>query len=261
MQTTMHPVFVPSPVETRRLARIIRWSILVHVGLVLLVALAPRDWFRREPEPRTVMSISLGGTPGPPSTGMRNIGARTVEQIAPPVRLPQPPPAPTPPRETAPPAPAVRTPPQQPARPIDTPRATQPPTRPPVTGRQIARGNARAETGAQTDDGGLSFGGGAAGGTTSLANFCCPAYAEQIRQKVFERWNRNQSGRGTTTIVFTIPRSGRIDQDSIRVETSSGNGNLDRAALAAVMQTQLAPLPPEYTEPTLIVHLKFPYGS
>ena len=44
--------------------------------------LAPKGWFARTaPEPRTVMTISLGGggAPGPATGGMTNIGGRPVQ--------------------------------------------------------------------------------------------------------------------------------------------------------------------------------------
>lgn len=258
MNTTVHPTFVPSASETRNLTRFIRGSIGVHIGLVLLVILLPREWFSREPESRTVMSISLGGTPGPRSTGTSPIGGRPVEQIAPPTPLPA---VRTPPPATGP-AVAMSEPPPMP--PPARPPATAPPrtpTRPPATGQQVARGNTPVETGAQAEGSGLTFGGGEAGGTTSLADFCCPAYASRIVSEVYAKWSRNQPGSGTTTVRFTIRRDGSIDQGTISVTRSSGDRLLDRNSRAALMQVRLPPLPREYTEETLIVNLNFPYGS
>jgi TonB family protein len=116
------------------------------------------------------------------------------------------------------------------------------------------------DTGAQTEGSGLSFGGGDMGGTTSVADFCCPAYASRIVSEVYDNWNRNHPGRGTTTLRFTIRRNGSIDRDSIVVTKSSGSSLLDRNSRAALQQVRLPALPPEYTGETLIVNLNFPYG-
>ena len=272
MNTSVHTTFVPSADETRALARFVRWSVAVHVALVVIVVLLPREWFSREPESRTVMSISLGGTPGPRSTGTSAIGGRTVEDVAPPTRrIESTPPSPPPPVE---PLPAVRTPPPPTGPPVAItkpppppapaparPAPTRPAARPPVTGPRVARGNTPVETGAQTEGSGLTFGGGEGGGVTSLADFCCPTYASIIVSRVYDNWNRNQSGRGTTTLRFVIRRDGSIDRDSIQVTKSSGSSLLDRNSEAALLQVRLPRLPAEYTEETLIVNLNFPYGS
>jgi TonB family protein len=161
------------------------------------------------------------------------------------------------------PLPAVRTPPRpQAGPPVEIPRPpARPAARPPTTGAAVARGNTPVETGAQTSGSGLTFGGGEAGGTTSLADFCCPAYANRLVSEVYNNWNRNHPGRGTTTLRFTIRRDGSIDHEHVTVTKSSGSSLLDRNSRAALMQVRLPPLPPEYTEPTLIVNLNFPYGS
>jgi len=58
------------------LQRMLAVSMLAHGALVALVALAPGAWFtQRAQEPRTMMTISLGGgTPGPENGGMTKIG-------------------------------------------------------------------------------------------------------------------------------------------------------------------------------------------
>jgi hypothetical protein len=125
----------------------------------------------------------------------------------------------------------------------------------------VARGNTPVETGAQIEGSGLTFGGGEGGGTTSLADFCCPAYASRIISEVYGKWNRSQRGSGTTTLRFTIRRDGSIDPGSITVAETSGSTVLDRNSRAALTQVRLPPLPREYTEEILIVNLEFPYGS
>lgn len=272
MQTATHPTFGPGPAEIRRLRRIVWGSVGVHVGIVLIVAVLPREWFAK-PAPPPVMTISLGGTPGPSSTGTVAIGGRTVEQVAPPPRRPETiqPTPPAPPEA----APTVRTLPPPPARPAETTqappkptperapqtsrRATQPATRPPTTGRQITRGSTAVDTGATGQGIGLSFGGGRGGGATNLGDFCCPAYIGTLLERIQANWRANQpEARGTTRMKFVIRRDGRIED--IVVERSSGSERLDRVSRAALMDTRLPPLPAAYTEDTLLIHLDFPYG-
>src|SRR4026208_2441052 len=72
----------------RAMNRAVAWSLGVHVGVVLLFLVLPRPWFGDPP--RRVMTISLGGTAGPRSTGTTSIGGRTVEAVTPPTRRPEP---------------------------------------------------------------------------------------------------------------------------------------------------------------------------
>jgi TonB family protein len=59
-------------------------------------------------------------------------------------------------------------------------------------------------------------------------------------------------------VKFTIQRDGRLT-DYI-IEKPSGSTPLDLAALRAVVVTKsLPPLPNEYSNPTLVVHLSFEY--
>ena len=67
--------------------RAMTWSIGIHVGVVLFFLLVPRDWISTPP--KRTMTISLGGTPGPRSTGTTSIGGRTVEQVTPPPKRPE----------------------------------------------------------------------------------------------------------------------------------------------------------------------------
>lgn len=124
----------------------------------------------------------------------------------------------------------------------------------------MAQGNTTVDTGASGQGAGLASGGRFAGGEASLADFCCPAYATTILQRIDSFWNKNHPDRGTAVMKFTIQRDGRITD--IVVERQSGYGTLDRAARAALIEASpLPPLPPEYTRPQLTVHLSFPYGQ
>lgn len=261
--TTYSSPFSIPPAEARRLNRAITWSVVVHVIALGLLLVLPRAWFTREPERRNVMTINLGGTPGPQSTGTTSIGGRTVEQVAPPPPRPEPV-RPTPPQRPAPtPAPA-RTPPPRPTAPAPTtkPAPTPPPaTRAPVTGPQVVTGNTAVETGARGQGAGLTFGGGFSGGETDLSNFCCPEYLTHLLNTIDSRWAKIQPERGTTTLKFTIRRDGTIDLANVTVERSSGYGVLDRAARAALSESRLLPLPAAYTNETLTIYLTFPYGT
>jgi hypothetical protein len=224
MRSVVASTFDPSPAELRRLNRVITWSVAIHVGVIGFVLLTPRSWWTRDPESKTVMTISLGGSPGPTTGGQTNIGGRTVEQVAPPPRRPQTT-RPTPPAPAAPSAtPATRTPPR-PTPPVSTaaprpapPRSTAKPqeaapqagSRPPVTGAQIARGNTAVDTGASGQGAGLASGGRFGGGDTDLANFCCPEYLNTIHPKIYARWTKNHPDRGTTINRFTIQRDGTV---------------------------------------------------
>jgi len=77
-------------------------------------------------------------------------------------------------------------------------------------------------------------------------------------QRIRSTWQPNQGARGQTLVKFTIQRDGQL-VDSI-VEKPSGSTPLDLAALRAVLVTKsLPPLPNEYSNPTLTVHLNFEY--
>jgi TonB family protein len=261
--TRVESPFGPTREDAAHLTRAIRWSLGVHVLLVIALLVVPRSWLTREPEKRNVMTISLGGTPGPRTTGTTSIGSRTVEQAAPPPKRPEPV-RPTPER---PPAPVVTAKPiQKPAatpKPVETPVAQAPAaTRPPVTGAQVNQGNTAVDTGARSGQGaGLTQGGGGFGGETDLKDFCCPLYLQTILGTIEARWNKNpaDADRGETKLKFTISRDGSIE--NIIIEKGSGSSLLDRNSLAAVIGLKLPPLPAEYTNPTLTMHLRFPYGQ
>jgi outer membrane biosynthesis protein TonB len=263
MHTMPQSAFGPDLSDTRGLNRMITWSVVVHLLLVGLVVVLPREWFGRQEPKREVMTITLGGTPGPRSTGTNSLGGRTVEQVAPPPRRPEPV-RPTPPVEPTP-APPTRTPPRaETPRPAPTTKPAPPPTRAPVTGAQVSQGSTKIDTGAVGQGTGLTFGGGGTGGVTDLSNFCCPAYLEHLLSTINRNWRSNQpERRGTATLRFTIRRDGTIDLPNVVVEKSSGSSLLDRAARAALIDSNgdLLALPSQYTEPVLIVHLNFPYGS
>jgi hypothetical protein len=94
--------------EPEGLRTMIGVSVAVHVLLAVAILAAPDAWFpAREAEPRSVMTITLGGgTPGPATGGLSQIAGRAVQTEAPaepPVRPPPlRPPAAKPPEMTLP---------------------------------------------------------------------------------------------------------------------------------------------------------------
>jgi outer membrane biosynthesis protein TonB len=258
MATATYSSFTPRAADVRRANRAISWSIAIHATVILAVFLLPRDWFAKKAP--VVMTISLGGTPGPKTTGTTSVGGRTVEQVAPPPKRPEPVPPtpqvkpvpmppPTPPRLTE-------------TRPTSTPKPPpMPPVRAPVMGRQITPGNTAVDTGARGQGAGLTSVAGGLGGETDLKDFCCPEYLNLILTTIDAGWQKNQPQSGTTVLKFAIRRDGSIDLGSVIVERSSGIPLLDRISRAALVETPLPPLPPQYTNSTLTIHLTFPYGT
>lgn len=231
------------------------WSAAAHAVLIAALALTPAS--RYDAEPRTVMTISLSGPPGPPTGGLTSAGGRAVQQVAPPEpRRAITPPAPTPSPVTLP-APRPRA--QPASRPQQAPREAT--ARTPSTGDEVRQGSTRAETGARGQGFGLSAGGGGFGGVTlDVANFCCPEYLELMVTAIRRNWVQNQGIVGTTTMKFTIDRNGSIRD--VQVERSSGFPPLDIAAQRALLVTgQLPPLPSAYPNPTLTVHMIFEYSG
>lgn len=230
------------------------WSAVLHVaGLgVLLLLGGPAAPVAEEP----LMTISLGGAPGPRTGGMTQTGARAVQAPQPelasrPVLTP---PAAAPPRMTLPDPQARPRPQTRPPRAADQAAATKA-----NTGPQPTDGNARAETAVKRGQGfGISSSGGAGGPVQlEVQNFCCPDYLALLVTSIQHTWDQNQGVVGSTTIRFVIQRDGTIQ--AARVERPSGFIALDNAALRAVQLTQLPPLPTAFPEATLPVHVRFDY--
>lgn len=82
-------------------------------------------------------------------------------------------------------------------------------------------------------------------------------YITGMQRKIGSNWFRPQIASGAATnIYFRIQRDGTISE--AKVETSSGNGTFDRAALSAVRSSSpLNPLPFAYSGTYLGVHLTF----
>jgi TonB family protein len=223
----------------------------------------PGQWLSRsQPEPKTVMTITLdGGNGGPANGGMTSIGGRAVQAETP--EVPKRPEPVTPP--------AVKTPAMTVPIPSKTPARAAKPTpvvkdapqeargRTPTKGLETREGSALAETGAR----GLGFGLSTSGGTGSgshldVDNFCCPDYVVLMVEKIRTNWNARAEVAGEAVVKYTIQRDGTIVDAEI--EKPSGYTVLDISSLRAVVGTrQLPPLPGAFPNPTLTVHLNFQY--
>jgi periplasmic protein TonB len=251
-------------IEVDGVSRMVLLSLGVHAAAILALVLMPASWRSASvPAEVTPMMISLQGGTGPDAGGMTPMAGRAVQQVAPLDTRPkaEPPPAPKPPEMVAP-EPAAKPLPKPPAKPIDKP-ADKSSSRKPTTGPEVKTGDARADTGgAPIPFGGLTrpSGGGSSNSDafTDYANFCCPAYLSQMTDMIKRNWTQNQGASGTVQVKFTIGRDGRLS--NVQVEKPSNISLLDLESQRAILKTaQLPPLPREFTESTLTVHLVFEY--
>jgi TonB family protein len=238
---------------TERLNTMIAWSIAAHIALFAFMIFMPASWRGAVDEgPHTVMTISLGGAPGPRDGGLTTMGGRTVQAPAPePVKKVETPPAPKTPEMTLPTKNARVVKPQAREAPKDATART------PATG-QPEEGSTRVNTGARGQGFGLtSGGGGGTGVTVDTANFCCPEYLSQMTALIQRNWQSNQGAAGSVIMKFTITRAGTIE--NVQVEQSSGFLAHELNAQRALLLTRLPELPIQYPNPTLTVHMRFEY--
>ena len=239
-------------------------SLLVHAAIGAVLIVGPTRWLAHSvEEQRPVMTISLGGAgTGPQAGGLTSIGARPVQTTEPaPKREAVRAPAAAVPEMTV---PLPKSMPSKAAKVVSKPAEAVAPI-PDATSKTLARGDelrtgtAVAETGARGKGFGLSTGGAAGSGTTlDVGDFCCPEYVLLMNDKIFGNWNQKAEVAGLVIVKFTIQRDGRLT--AVAVEQSSGYEALDFSARRSVELTrQLTPLPAAYPNPTLTVHVKFPY--
>lgn len=249
MNGTTTDVIVARSHQVDRLSTMVMWSVAAHVVVTAAVVLLPHP--RTDLEPKNVMTITIGGAPGP-RTGMTQMAAPTVQAPQPEIKKPETAPAPKP--EMTLPDPKLRTRPQ----PKNAPKEASAKTL--STGAEPQEGPAKAETRVRGRGfAGLSSGGGGGTGgvTLDVTDFCCPDYIVQMKELVQQNWNGNQGRSGVTKMMFTIQKDGRLD--GIRLEVPSGADALDNEAARALRVTRLPPLPSRYPNPTLTVHLEFAY--
>ncbi len=242
--------------EQDGLRKMLAASLALHVVAAIAIAVPPLLMPARSEAPPVVMSISLGGgAPGPDSGGMTPMAARPTQTTEPATRpeAVRPPAARTP--EMTVPVPKGKPLPKSSTKSnVEEGRGTTP-----TRGPRINQGAAFGETGGEGSSFGLSTGG-PGGGESSLdvGSFCCPEYLGIMRTSIERNWDRSQPTAGETIVKFTIQRNGTLTD--VQVERSSGYMPLDMAAQRAVLVTQkLPPLPAEYPNSTLTVHLRFQY--
>ncbi len=93
---------------------------------------------------------------------------------------------------------------------------------------------------------------------TDSANFPYPWYITQVREALWNSWTSRMPSAGSLrcTVRFSISREGDIK--SVSVEQSSGNRLFDNAAeSAAQAAAPFAPLPDDFFEDRLTVHVEF----
>ena len=247
--------------ESDGLSRMFVVSLVAHGVLLAAVVLMPADW-RGAKSARNVvrMTISLnGGAPGPNTGGMTQMSSRPVQAVAPPEQKPRPetPPAAKKPEMTIP-DPSLK---PKTASPKADKAVDKSAARNPTTGPKVTGGDARVNTGATPIPfGGLSTSGGARAGGVKLdvGDFCCPEYLATMTDRIRSNWNQNQGAAGQVIVKFTIRRDGMLT--NVEVEKGTNNYLLDTEARRAILYTkQLPPLPAQFTEPSLTVHLTFDY--
>ncbi len=88
-----------------------------------------------------------------------------------------------------------------------------------------------------------------------------PYYLRLMVNKISSNWINPYSGQAESvlaTVFFRIARDGTVSD--VRIENSSGAASFDRAAQRAVLSSNpLPPLPSDYSEAQLTVHLDFEY--
>ena len=246
--------------EADGLGQMVLVSLFGHASLIAVLVVLPPSWRSGAVTPEaTPMMITLSGGTGPDAGGMTPIATRPVQTEAPAITTP---PAPKPP-EMVEPSPIAKPVPKTPPKPIEKP-VDKSSTRKPTSGPEVKPGDARVETGgAPVQFGGLTMpsGGGAAGSgvKTDYANFCCPEYLNQMTDLIKRNWNQNQGSSGQVKVKFTIRRDGTL-AGVPEIESSSNQAFLDLESQRAITKVgRFPPLPREFTENTLILHLIFEY--
>lgn len=96
---------------------------------------------------------------------------------------------------------------------------------------------------------------GAAGISADMPNFPYPWYITRVRQMLWQQWQaRMPREAGESVVVFSLLPNGSVVD--LRTEQSSGDSAFDLTALAAVQDAApYPPLPPQFSEPFLKVHV------
>jgi protein TonB len=96
--------------------------------------------------------------------------------------------------------------------------------------------------------------------TLNAADFPFAWYLRQVNDKISRNWEGKARDGAQPTAVFEISRNGQVR--ALAIEKSSGNPLYDQAALRAITEAiPLPPLPEEFTEAFLRLHLGFNYAG
>jgi TonB family protein len=247
------------PLGEDRFSRYFGYAVVAHVVLIGVLAFTPSEWLGQDAEAeRNIMYISLGGTVGEDTSGLRTVAARPVQEATPePVRPQYQAPAEKPPVMAIPEKAPVKPAPKPAKTPIQT-TTEKPASRTPIRGAEVRQGQARIDTRVETGADGLALqAGGGTGGETNLSNFCCPGYITAMSAAIKRNWKQNMGVAGQNTVRFTIERDGRIT--GIELIEPSSIFALDRESQVVLSNAKLPPLPAQFTEPKLVIRLIFEY--
>ena len=94
-------------------------------------------------------------------------------------------------------------------------------------------------------------------GTSNVSNFCCPDYLATMVQLIQRNWNGQQNVAGRTRIKFTIQRDGRLTDIQLEQSRAATSRSTRTRSARILMTRQLPPLPAQFPDQTLTVHLNF----
>src|SRR3954470_25035153 len=83
MEATVSDILASRMREPGGLTQTAALSIAAHVAALIALAFVPGILPKAVPQKRLVMTISLGGTPGPKNGGMTMMGGRTIQAATP----------------------------------------------------------------------------------------------------------------------------------------------------------------------------------
>ncbi len=235
-------------------------SAAAHVVLAVAVFLVPAAWMgMRVAEEEAVMTVSLAGPVGPQTGGRQAESRQATQAEALPSRRPEPiaPPTTVTPQMIEP----TKAPPKKnPPPPVKQAPRDAPTRTAPSKGPVVQSGDAIANTAttSRVPFGGTASGAGGTGARVDVGSFCCPQYLATMQERILRNWESRQQALGTTIVIFKVQRDGTLTD--VAVERTSGNASLDFIATRALRLTErIPPLPPEYGNPTLTVHLTLEY--
>jgi len=251
-------------------------SLLTHVFLAVILVVLASAWSVRQPKTYIVNLVpavaAVGSPQGRPAPAMpprpEEPVPRVTERSAPP-ELPQ--------REVPKPAPPAELPTRAPSlpdrnvtlpdralppRPAATPRtgdkelpsmASSAPPRP-MPGPTTTAARVEPPAPALGRPSGSAQGSGAM--TVDVTDFPYAWYLAAVQRKITERWESRALQGRQPVAVFEIARNGQVSK--LAIEKSSGNQYYDQQALRAISEANpFPPLPAEFAEATLRIHIGF----